>query len=235
MFNSNWLALFCTFFIAIAWLRFMDFLAHRGLINSLLSRKLIHIGTGPIFVLSWLLFPDDGNSRFFAALVPFGITIQFFLVGMGFIKDQASVEAMSRTGNPRELLRGPLFYGISFIALTILYWRDNPIGMTALMLLCGGDGLADVLGNRFGKKRLPWSGDKTWVGSFFMFFGGWIMTLAILFTYIYIGALPGDFIKIIISVTLIALGGMIVESLPFKDVDNISVPITAVILGQLLF
>jgi phytol kinase len=235
MFNSNWLALLFTFIVAIAWFRFMDFLAHRGILNVLVSRKLIHIGTGPIFVLSWLLFPSDPSARFFAALVPLGITIQFLLVGMGVMKDKASVQAMSRTGNPRELLLGPLFYGIVFILLTILYWRDSPIGITALMLLCGGDGLADVLGNRFGKRRLPWSSDKTWVGSIFMFFGGWLLALIILFAYISFGTLRMTFFNVLLPVTLIAFGGTLVESLPFRDIDNISVPIISVILGNILF
>jgi len=52
---------------------------------------------------------------------------------------------MSRTGNPREILRGPLYYGIAFIILTIVFWKDSPVGMTALMI-CGGDGLADLVG-----------------------------------------------------------------------------------------
>ena len=52
------LATVLTFAAALAFLRIMDFFAHRGWIESRLSRKLIHIGTGPIFVLCWLFFPD---------------------------------------------------------------------------------------------------------------------------------------------------------------------------------
>jgi hypothetical protein len=36
-------------------------------------------------------------------------------------------------------------------------------------------------------------------------------------------------------VTLIALVGTLVESLPFKDVDNITVTLSALVLGSLLF
>ena len=57
----------------------MDFFAHRGWIESKLSRKFIHIGTGPIFVLCWLMFPDVPMSRYLAALVPLFITVQFFI------------------------------------------------------------------------------------------------------------------------------------------------------------
>ena len=51
---NNWIALTITFAAALGFLRIMDFFAHRGWIESRLSRKIIHIGTGPIFVLAAL-------------------------------------------------------------------------------------------------------------------------------------------------------------------------------------
>ena len=143
---NPFLALIITFAVALIELRLLDFFAHRGWIESHLSRKLIHILTGPLFVLCWLLFPDVWYSRWLAALVPFAITGQFALIGLGVIKDEASVKAMSRSGDRREILRGPLFYGIVFVVMTLVYWKTSPIGMLALMLMCGGDGLADILG-----------------------------------------------------------------------------------------
>jgi len=64
-------------------------------------------------VLCWLLFPspDLWYYRWLAALVPLLFTIQFALIGFGIVKDEASVKAMSRTGDRREILHGPLFYG----------------------------------------------------------------------------------------------------------------------------
>ena len=141
---NPYLATLLTFVIAVFFLRLMDFLAHRGWIESRLSRKLIHIGTGPIFVLCWLMFPDQPISRWLAALVPLVITAQFVLVGTGIIKDEAAVKAMSRAGDRREILRGPFFYGIVFIAVTLVYWKDSLIGIPALMMMCGGDGIADI-------------------------------------------------------------------------------------------
>ena len=86
---NPFIALVLTFVIALAWLRLMDFAAHRGWIESRLSRKIIHIGTGPIFVLCWLMFPDVWYARWLAALVPLLITAQFALVGLGVMKDEA--------------------------------------------------------------------------------------------------------------------------------------------------
>ncbi|MGD8814140.1 MAG: hypothetical protein PVI78_06645, partial [Anaerolineales bacterium] len=136
--HQDLVATLITFAIALTWLRIMDALAHRGLIEQRLSRKIIHIGTGPLFVICWNFFSASQQARFLAALVPLAITFQFFLVGIGVMQDQAAVEAMTRTGNRREILRGPLFYGIVFVICTLLFWRRSPVGIVALMLMCGG-------------------------------------------------------------------------------------------------
>src|SRR5574339_557067 len=145
---NPYVATLLTFAIAVLFLRLMDFIAQRGWIDSRTSRKLIHIGTGPIFVLCWLMYPDVWISRWLAALVPLLITVQFALVGLGVIQDEAAVKAMSRTGDRREILRGPLFYGIMFVLITVIYWKDSLIGIPALMMMCGGDGIADIIGRR---------------------------------------------------------------------------------------
>ena len=235
MFANNVLALAATFILALSWLRIVDFIAHRGWISGRVSRKIIHAGTGPIFVLCWLFFHETPSARYLAALVPFAITLQFALVGMGLWRDPAAVQAMSRTGDRREILRGPLFYGIIFILLTLIYWKDSPVGIVALMLLCGGDGLADIIGNRFGSTRLPWSKNKTWAGSLGMFAGGWLFSILVLWAYIAAGIFPGGLTQYLLPVTLITLAATLVESLPLSDLDNLTVPAVAVILGHLLF
>jgi phytol kinase len=192
------------------------------------------MGTGPIFVLCWLLFPGNPADRYLAALVPGLITVQFLMVGLGIMKDDAAVKAMSRTGDRREILRGPLFYGIIFVMITIIYWKDSPIGMVALMLMCGGDGLADIIGRQFGYKKLPWAKEKSWAGSLGMFIGGWSFAIGIFGGYLLSNVFPGSLGNYIPAITLIALAGALVESLPIKDVDNITVTLTAVVLGHLL-
>jgi phytol kinase len=226
---------FVTFLVAISWLRLNDFAAHQGWISSHLSRKIIHMGTGPLFVLCWFLFSDTPISRYLAALVPLAITLQFIFVGTGLIRDEAAVKGMSRTGDRREILRGPLFYGLVFILLTIIYWKDSPIGMVALMLMCGGDGLADIFGRRFGRIQLPWNPKKTWLGSLGMFTGGWIFAAVILAVYLATGYFTGSWFSYLPALTLITLAGTLVESLPIKEIDNISVTLAAVLVGHLFW
>jgi phytol kinase len=232
---NNYIALVITFAISLIFLRLMDFIAHRSWMDSKLSRKVIHIGTGPLFVLCWFLFNDAPEARWLAALVPFSITVQFALIGLGVMKDEASVKAMSRTGDPKEILRGPLFYGIMFVVLTLIFWRESPVGIVALMMLCGGDGIADMVGRRFKSPKLSWSLKKSVAGSIGVFVGGWILSALILLVYINAGVFPAPLASYLLPLTWIALGVTIIESLPFKDVDNITATVIAAVMGYWMF
>lgn len=232
---NNYIALIITLALSLLFLRSMDFIAHRGWIESRLSRKVIHIGTGPLFVLCWFLFRETPEARWLAALVPFAITLQFALIGFGAIRDEASVKAMSRSGNPREILHGPLYYGIMFVALTLVFWRDSPTGIVALMMMCGGDGIADLVGRRFPYPRLPWSSEKSLAGSISVFAGGWLMAALIIFIYVTAGVFTGPFAGYLSPITVIALVSALIESLHYKDIDNITMTLAAVIAGVFLF
>lgn len=232
---NPYLATLFTFAIAVFFLRLMDFFAHRGWIESKLSRKLIHIGTGPIFVLCWLMYPGASISRWLAALIPLLITVQFALVGTGMIKDEAAVQAMSRTGDRREILRGPLFYGIMFVAITLIYWKDSLIGIPALMMMCGGDGIADIVGRSLRSPKLPWSREKSLAGLLSVFVGGWLMTMFVFMIFVWMGVFPGPVTRFVLPITLIAIGATLVESLPFKDIDNITLVLASVLIGHLVF
>ena len=122
-FTNHWLqdivATLLSFIIAFLWLLFVEALADRKLLSSDLSRKLTHIGTGPIFVLTWNLFSDHQAAPYLASLVPLALTLRFAVIGLGLVDDPAVVQSLSRTGDRREILRGPLYYGLVFIVATV--------------------------------------------------------------------------------------------------------------------
>lgn len=222
-----------TFVTAIAWLRLMDLLASRGVVEQKLSRKIIHTGTGPLFVLCWILFSPSDAARFLAALVPLLITAQFLLIGLGVVKDDAAVQAMTRRGDPREILRGPLQYGIIFVICTVVFWRTSPVGILALMLMCGGDGLADIFGRRYGHAKLPFNPQKSWAGSAAMFLGGFAFALVFVLLFQALGyyLLPYDAPGVALRVLVIAFAAAVVESLPFESIDNLTTTVTAIVLA----
>jgi phytol kinase len=225
------IAALITLALALLWLRTMDAIAHRGWLEPKLSRKIIHIGTGPLFVLCWPFFSSGDSARFFAALVPLSITVQFIAIGLGWLKDPAAVQAMTRTGNPREILRGPLYYGLVFVVCTILFWRTSPVGIVALMLMCGGDGLADIVGRRFGVHKLPLNPEKSWAGSAAMFSGSFGLALAMLVWFGHLGLLSLPLGATAATVAKIALIATFVEALPLRDIDNLTLTGTAIALG----
>lgn len=93
-----------------------------------LSRKLVHTLAGPLFILCWPLFSAAPGARLLAAAVPSLNGVRLLLVGTGAVKDARAVQAMTRTGDPRELLRGPLYYVIVLVGVTAFYWRESAVG-----------------------------------------------------------------------------------------------------------
>jgi phytol kinase len=230
-------AMAITFAAALAWLRLIDALAQRGRLEARLSRKIIHVGTGPLFVLCWLLFSPGPAARWLAALVPLAITGQFLLVGLGVIEDPAAVQAMTRTGDRREILRGPLLYGIIFVVCTLVFWRTSPVGIVALMLLCGGDGLADIVGRRLGRRKLPFNPRKSWAGSLAFALGGFAFALAFVALFGALGVIspPVRLGRLAAITAAVALATTAVEAATTGAYDNLTTTGTALLLGILLY
>jgi len=68
-----------------------------------------------------------------------------------------------------------------------------------------------------------------------MFAGGWLFSTGMLAALVGFGTLPGPLGGYMPAVTLIALAGALVESLPLADLDNITVPAVAVVIGSMFW
>ena len=101
----------------------------------------MHVGAGPLFLLCWPLFSDAATAKNWAMVGPLALTLKAAAAGSGLIDDPKTVASMSRSGDRRELLRGPALYGAVFVAATMLCWRELS-GVLALVALCAGDGAA---------------------------------------------------------------------------------------------
>ena len=228
------IALLLTFAAALLWLRLLDTLARSGIISRHLARKLIHIGAGPIFLLCWLLYSGGPQSRWLAALTPAALTVQFALIGLGALKDEDAVRAMSRSGDRRELLYGPLQYGIIVVLMTLLFWLDSPVGIVVLMILCGGDGFADIIGRRWGQAKLPWNPQKSWAGSAAMLLAGFGFALGFLALFTRLGVFQLSLVAALLPLLLICLTATVVEAVSGQDMDNITITVSALGMAWLL-
>lgn len=227
-------AMLISFLVALAFLKLNDLIAARGWLPEYVTRKLVHIGTGPLFLLCWPFYSEAWHARWFAAVVPASLTAVFAVIGLGILKKDDFVTAMSRTGDPRELLRGPLMYGVVFVTVTLLFWKSSPVGVILLMLLCGGDGLADVVGRRLGAVKLPGQRAKSWAGSIGFFVGGAAFTLLYLGLFRIFGFLQLDLRAATLPILVTTLLATVAEAYTPADLDNLTVPLSSLAVLWLL-
>jgi dolichol kinase len=105
------------------------------------------------------------DEAVWCALIPLGISARFALIGAGIVADEKTVMSMSRSGDRRELLVGPLHYGVIFVFLTIFYFKTID-AVVSCCVLCVGDGVAAIIGGNFGaSNRLPYNRQKSVAGT----------------------------------------------------------------------
>ncbi|MBA0787434.1 hypothetical protein Gotri_028040 [Gossypium trilobum] len=205
-------------------------------VDQKLNRKLVHISIGLVFMLCWPLFSAGYRGAILAAITPGVNIIRMLLMGSGIWKDEATVKSMSRYGNYRELLKGPLYYAITVTLACVVYWRTSPIGIAALCNLCAGDGLADVVGRRLGRKKLPYNRNKSIAGSVAMATAGFLSSVGYMYYFSYFGYIQDGW-GMILRFLVVSLASALVESLPISTEldDNLTVSLTSIFIGSLIF
>ncbi|KAI5058439.1 hypothetical protein GOP47_0026609 [Adiantum capillus-veneris] len=220
---------------AMASLKFWDELARRNVFPMIVSRKLVHISVGLIFMLFWPLFSDSGSARYIAAFSVAINALRMLAIGFGIIEDATVVKAMSRGGDYRELRKGPFYYALSITFATTYLWRGSPLAPIIVANLCAGDGFADLIGRKFGKAKLPYNSKKSYVGSFAMLFFGFIVSIGYLAYFSSFGFYTLS-PNLVLNTFLVVSVTTLVESLPIstKLDDNLTVPVTSFIVGALI-
>lgn len=221
--------------IMVIWVEGCKFLAHRNMLTRELRRKIVHVMSGPIFLLTWPLFSSSG--RLWASLVPLVMTTKFALIGVGLLEDRDTVETLSRLGKREDILRGPLLYGIVFVLSTYFNFKQTR-GVIGLMCLCFGDGSAEIVGRRFGGQwKLGWSTEKSWPGLVAFLAASTLFSLAMMWV---LSGIDEDGYEVIpmsqavARVLFAAVCAGLVESVSLSDIDNITV-FTAATLADIFF
>ncbi|XP_022747177.1 phytol kinase 1, chloroplastic-like isoform X2 [Durio zibethinus] len=105
-------------------------------------------------------------------------------------------------------------------------------------MMCGGDGVADIMGRKFGSSKIPYNQSKSWAGSISMFVFGFFISIGMLYYYSVLGYFQLDWCWTLMHrVALVSLVATVVESLPITMVvdDNISVPLATMLAAYLSF
>lgn len=157
------------------------------------------------------------------------------------MKNDDFVESMSRSGEPSELLRGTLYYAFSGVIVTILWFYQplsgpaNPMALAIVGCLAGGDGLADVVGRKYGgERKFGIAGaEKTVIGSIGMFVGSFISSYILLVIFA-IEVVAFDLIAFAIPILIISLAATVIEALSPPSIDNWTICIIVFLTAALL-
>ena len=203
----------------------MDYLVTNHALPRDISRKITHICAGSAIIFL-PLFIDIGSSHFLNITVFAVWTILLIQKGLFAAEDDQAVKTMTRTGNKRELLKGTLYFVIVAIICGTVYYKQFA-GVLAMAILGWGDGLAPIIGTRYGKLKYRVLSDKSVEGS-----------LAFLVGSIFAGLF---FVRLIVpesfdatKIVTIAVIATIVEGISPKEVDNITIPLAVIAAARFL-
>ncbi len=178
-----------------------------------LSRKIIHIGTGPVILLAWL-FNIPKNIAFLSAFlitIALGINYQYRLL--------PALEDVERKSF------GTIAYGISITLLLLLFWPRYASSISiGVLAMAFGDGLAGLIGRSI--KSPKWSilsQTKSIAGTFTM---GTVVAI----TTTTISSMNNLDIQPI-EILFISLIATFLEQISPWGIDNITVPIGVTCIG----
>lgn len=186
------------------------------------SRKFLHIMTGNIAFLLPVFVTKEVMA--FLAAGPF-ILFTFLMSPYTPIKKIRGKTSAAGHG------MGLVYYSITWTILAYLFFDNMVVIAIGILSMSYGDGLASVIGIKFGKKKYKVLGDeKSYVGSFSMFIFTFITMIIALFYY----NINVTF-YVILVLLFIAFIASIVEGLTPKGLDNLTVPFVCVFIYWYVF
>lgn len=189
-----------------------------------ISRKIIHIAAGS-WIIFWMFYDLTHWSMYFNIAPAFILTIvllhKIFFAAPG---DKA-VKTMTRSGDKKELLRGPLLFAIVMNIMGTIFFYE-PAAISVMAFLGWGDGIAPIVGKLYGRKKIKLFAVKTFEGSLAFNLAG--IAAAIGFHF----ALTGE--AKIIKIVLVGAIATLVEAASPKDLDNIFIPASILLLYLLI-
>ena len=172
-----------------------------------LTRKIIHIGTGPIIPLAWFCNIHQAVALSIAIIITIGLFInyQFRLIN--------SIEDIERKSF------GTIAYGISITLLILFFWPDNIEAITAAILVMAfGDGFAGLIGKEVKSKSWKILGQRKSIGGTSSMFA---ISLLVIFG---ITLITGTNISPV-EIIGIAILATSLEQISVWGLDNLTVPI----------
>lgn len=214
----EWFFLALSFVFVFLVLGLSTYLQDRKVLNDEGARKFVHIS-----VAHWWFFTITFDTLWIALIAPLAFIVLNYLS-----YHQQLFRAIERGGKGNL---GTVYFPISLTILvlfTFLVGEGKPyayIGALAMLTLGYGDGLAALLGKRFGKRS--WIRGKTVLGSLVMLGATFVVTLSVFGLYQPNLAFP---ILFIIAIPFIAT---LIEMFTPRGLDNLTVPLGVAFISYL--
>ncbi|MFK0730021.1 MAG: diacylglycerol/polyprenol kinase family protein [Gloeotrichia echinulata HAB0833] len=182
-------------------------------------RKIVHIGTGNVILLAWWLD--------IPAIV--GITASIVASVVTLLSYRFPILPSINSVGRQSL--GTFFYSVSFGILVAYFWylQQPQYAALGILVMTWGDGLAALIGQRFGKHKYKvFGGQKSWEGSLTMTLVSYIVS-----NLIFLGVQGNIWQTWVISliVAVVATG---LEAVSFLGIDNLTVPLGSAALAFFL-
>ena len=204
---------------------FMDYMVTNHAMPRDISRKIVHIFAGSSIVFLPLFV--NGHWSQYLNIAVFAVWLVLLIQkGLFAADDDQAVKTMTRTGNKRELLKGTLYFVIVAMICGTIYYKQ-PAGVLAMAILGWGDGLAPIIGTRYGKHKYYVLSDKSVEGSLAFLAGS--VAAGLFFTHLIV---PESFH--VVKILLIALIATIAEGVSPKEVDNLTIPLAVIAASWVL-
>ncbi|NEP17334.1 MAG: phosphatidate cytidylyltransferase [Leptolyngbya sp. SIO4C1] len=175
-----------------------------------LTRKIVHIGAGHVILLAWWL----------AIPAWMGIAASVFFAGVALLSYQLPILPGINSVGRKSL--GTFFYAVSIGLVMGWFWplQQPYYGVIGILVMCWGDGLAALVGQRWGRHPYQLLGEKkSWEGSLAMLLTSAVVILAVLAS---IQGLSWQTGGVALTAAIAATG---LEAFSKLGVDNLSVPV----------
>ncbi|AUS99418.1 phosphatidate cytidylyltransferase [Nostoc sp. CENA543] len=209
--------------IVAAWVFLI--LAIAGFVNRFATsdpeilRKIVHIGAGHVILIAWWL-NIPASIGIGASVLASIVTLLSYILPI--------LPGINSVG--RQSL-GTFFYAVSVGVLVASFWslQQQQYAAIGMMVMCWGDGLAALVGQRFGQHKYKVLGtQKSWEGSLAMLVVSFLVCSLILL------GVFGNIWQIWAVSLAVAFTATSLEAFSFLGVDNLTVPLGSAVLAYVL-
>ncbi len=182
-------------------------------------RKVVHIGTGNVIILAWLL-----DLPAWVGIVS-GVLAGIITLVSYRLPILPGVNSVGRKS------LGTFFYAVSIGILTAIFWYLNSphYAVIGILIMAWGDGLAAIIGQKFGKHPYKVFGNtKSWEGTLTMFGVSYAIVSIVLLS------VRGNVWQTWVVGIPVAIFATGVESIAQWGLDNLTVPLSSAGLAFLV-